>query len=163
LIGAAVIAAGVLAAGSAAHATARRDGGLARCGVGQLRFKVETQGENTTAWIGVRISDRGGPCRLSGSLTLAIYTGLHLALVKRNPITVNVSGSLGGSARSSALARSDLVVFNWSNWCGSAHPPPRIVARYKSAAVRSGLNTLPVCIDSAGRSTLTSAGQAFGL
>lgn len=120
------------------------------CLASQLRASVRTQGENTTAWIGVTLRNSGAACALSRAnrVLLAIERRGALARVHGNPLVLAPTGSIGpGGTR--------LLVADWSNWCG-----PRdsltLVVRLGAGTVRARFSTLPVCLGAGAPSKLVA-------
>jgi len=108
------------------------------CGASQLRLSVETQGESTTTWIGVRIRDLGRACVVSGAVELTVERAERPAAIEGNPLRLALTGSIGRGG--SRLVRAD-----WANWCG----PRRglsLRARYRGLSVRSRPRHVPVCL-----------------
>jgi len=98
-------------------------------------LSVQTQGENTTEWIGASLT----PC--GGSVTFTVERNGGAANVRGNPLRVAVRGTR-------------LVRVDWSNWCG-----PRtgltVVVRYGTLVMRVPARPLPLCLQPQMRSTLT--------
>jgi hypothetical protein len=122
-----------------------------RCLASQLRLSVRTQGENTTAWIGVTLRNAGAACMLSRAhgVSVTVERRGARALVRGNPLTLHPSGRMrAGGVR--------LLVANWSNWCG-----PRdaltLVVHLGAATVRTRFATLPVCLGARSPSKLLPA------
>jgi hypothetical protein len=126
---------------------------VARCGDSQLVPHVQTQGENTTAWIGLLVRNRGASCLLHGQASINLWRGQHLALVRGNPLTINVRGQL-------PRARTWLVVADWSNWCGTRNSI-RLTVRYRLARIHSTFSTLPVCLQARSPSRLVRVGSSL--
>jgi len=125
-----------------------RSGGLAGCRSEQLRLSVTSQGENTTAWIGVSIRSRGGNCSLGGVVTLNVLGAGRLLRIVGNPLRVRASGLLG--ADGTRHVRAD-----WSNWCGN-RSGLMLRAQYAARTVASVFSSLPVCLNAAQPSRLVS-------
>ncbi len=103
---------------------------LRPCAGTQLGISVRTQGENTSAWIGVTVQNRGGRCTAT-----------------RVPVTVTVPGSALTMHVSGTLEHggTQLLVAHWSNWCGST-VAIRVVVEAGSALAEAPVRPLPVCL-----------------
>jgi hypothetical protein len=110
------------------------------CALSKLRVSLETQGENTTAWIGVSLHNRGPACTLTrvDRVFLEIEVRGRRAHVAGNPLTLGARGRVGkGDTR--------LLISDWSNWCGSRRAIV-VVARVGAATDRAGFSVLPACL-----------------
>jgi hypothetical protein len=121
-----------------------------RCRGSQLALSVSTQGENTTAWIGVTLQDRGGPCvmrRPAGRTTLLVTEAGRRADVAGNPLTLFASGRLerGGTR---------LLIADWSNWCGPRRSI-RLRVTVGPIATTARFSMLPVCLERGQRSRIS--------
>ena len=119
-----------------------------RCSGSQLRLSVQTQGEKTTAWIGVTIRHPQNPCDLTGAMTFKIMRNGQLVRIEGNPLRVPVSTPVD-------MNGSHLVRADWSNWCGK-RPGLSLLVEYMGLATKSTFPTLPVCLDRARPSRLTA-------
>jgi hypothetical protein len=120
------------------------------CSLSQLRVSLATQGESTTAWIGVFLHNRGPACTFTrvDRVSLEIEVRGRRAHVEGNPLTLGARGRVGrGETR--------LLIADWSNWCGSRRAIV-LVARVGAATDRSGVSVLPVCLQSGRRSRLVA-------
>ena len=134
-------------AGAGGAASASSDGrSTAPCRWEPLRLSVETQGESTTTWIGVHLTNSGPACSLSGAATLTIEQLGRRARVAGNRLVLPLRGLIGRSH--ARLLRAD-----WDNWCGSRRGLSLRV-RYGRVAVLSWFSHLPACLDRSGRSRL---------
>ena len=102
----------------------------ARCTPQQLGVDVKTQGENTTAWIGVTVQNRSAPC-----------------VAMRVPVTVAVPGSRLTLDLTATLAHGGtrLLVLDWSNWCGG-RTRAHVVAYAGAAEAVVPVRPLPLCL-----------------
>jgi hypothetical protein len=119
------------------------------CASSQLAVSVQTQGENTTAWIGVTVQNRGGVCTLTkevGRVTLLVEVGARAAAVRGNPLALAATGRLlhGGTR---------LLIADWMNWCGSRRAV-RLAVSLGGSTTRAHFSTLPVCLQPAQPSRL---------
>jgi hypothetical protein len=124
---------------------------LAACKSAQLRTSVLTQGENTTAWIGVTVQNRGRACVLAravGRVSLLVEQSGHPANVGGNPLTLFASGALqrGGTR---------LLIADWGNWCGSRRAI-RLTVTLAGSTTRARFSILPVCLQPRRRSRLSA-------
>jgi hypothetical protein len=102
---------------------------------------VQTQGENTTAWSGVTVQNRGRACFLTravGRVSLLVEQDGRPANAKGNPLTLFASGRLqhGGTR---------LLIADWGNWCGSRRAI-RLAVTLAGSTTRARFTTLPVCL-----------------
>ena len=125
-----------------------RSGGVGGCRSEQLRLSVNAQGENTTAWIGVSIRNRGRSCSLGGVVTFDILGAGRLLRIAGDPLRVRTSGLLG--ADGTRHIRSD-----WSNWCGN-RSGLTLRVQYAARTVASVFTYMPVCLNAAQPSRLVS-------
>jgi hypothetical protein len=110
------------------------------CASSQLAVSVQTQGENTTAWIGVTVQNRGGACTLTskvGRVTLLVAVGGRPARVRGNPLTLIVTGRL-------LHAGTRMLIADWMNWCGSRRAV-RLAVSLDGSTKQAHFSTLPVC------------------
>ena len=108
----------------------------ANCASSQLRVSVQTQGVNTTAWIGVTVRNDGARCALRGSIRLTIERAGRRLAAHGNPLAIPARGVVG----------SRLFTADWSNWCGP-RAGLRLLVSYAGRTLRTRLNVLPVCLD----------------
>jgi hypothetical protein len=137
------------AAGAVASAGGDRSP-TASCRWDRLRWSIETQGENTTTWIGVELRNSGPACALSGAATLTIEQLGHPARVVGNPLRLPLHGLIGPG-------RERLLRADWDNWCGSRRGLSLRV-RYGRVGVLSRFSHLPVCLSRSGPSRLRVIG-----
>jgi hypothetical protein len=121
------------------------------CASSQLAVSVQTQGENTTAWIGVTVQNRGIACALTkdvGRVSLLVEQEGRPANVGGNPLTLFASGRLqhGGTR---------LLIADWGNWCGSRRAI-RLAVTLGGSTTRARFSTLPVCLQPRQRSRLSA-------
>jgi hypothetical protein len=121
------------------------------CASSQLAVSVQTQGENTTAWIGVTVQNRGRACVLAravGRVSLLVERDGRPANVKGNPLTLFASGRFqhGGTR---------LLIADWGNWCGSRWAI-RLAVTLAGSTTRARFSTLPVCLQPRQRSRLSA-------
>jgi hypothetical protein len=117
------------------------------CTSSQLALSVQTQGENTAAWIGVTVQNRGRACTITsvvGRVRLLIEVSGGRAEVAGNPLTLLASGRL-------AHGGTDLLIADWSNWCGPRRAI-RLAIILARATTRARFSVLPVCLQRAQRS-----------
>jgi photosystem II stability/assembly factor-like uncharacterized protein len=116
----------------------RPAGPPAPCTGAQLGVAARTQGENTTAWIGVWVRNRGRAC---------VATDVPVTIaVAGSRLTMHASGRLdhGGS---------QLLVADWSNWCGT-RAGVHVVATAGDAEAVVPVRPLPLCLQRGQRSRL---------
>ena len=111
------------------------------CASSQLAVSVQTQGENTTAWIGVTVQNHGRACVLAravGRVSLSVEQNGRPANVGGNPLTLFASGRVqhGGTR---------LLIADWGNWCGSRRAI-RLAVTLGRSTTRARFSTLPVCL-----------------
>jgi hypothetical protein len=135
---------------AAATPAVSRSGGVAGCRGEQLRLSVQSQGENTTAWIGVSIRNRGRRCRLDGVMTFKLLGAGRLLRIAGNPLRVRTSGLLG--ADGTRLVRAD-----WSNWCGN-RSGLTLRVQYAARTVTFAFAYFPVCLNAVQPSRLVAIG-----
>jgi hypothetical protein len=121
------------------------------CTRSQLAVSVQTQGENTTAWIGVTVQNRGRACvlaRIVGGFSVVVERDGRPANVKGNPLTLFASGRFqhGGTR---------LLIADWGNWCGSRRAI-RLAVTLAGSTTRVRFSTLPVCLQPRQRSRLSA-------
>ncbi len=121
------------------------------CASSQLAVSLRTQGENTTAWIGVTVQNRGRACALAravGRVSLLVERDGRPANVKGNPLTLFASGRFqhGGTR---------LLIADWGNWCGSRRAI-RLAVTLAGSTTRARFSTLPVCLQPRQRSRLSA-------
>jgi hypothetical protein len=133
---------------AAATPAVSRSGGAAGCGSEQLRLSVQSQGENTTAWIGVSIRNRGRGRNLDGVMTFKILGAGRLLRIAGDPLRVRTSGLLG--AHGTRLIRAD-----WSNWCGN-RSGQTLRVKYAARTVTFAFTYSPVCLNADQPSRLVS-------
>lgn len=80
---------------AAATPAVSQSGGVAGCRSEQLRLSVQSQGENTTTWIGVSIRNHGRSCKLDGVMTFKLLGTGRLLRIAGNPLRVRAAGLLG--------------------------------------------------------------------
>lgn len=105
-------------------------------------MSVNTQGENTTAWIGVTVRNEGAACVLpkgSAGIRLVIELGGRRAAVAGNPLTLSLSGGLMPEG-------TRLLIGDWRNWCGSRRGVS-LLASFSGSVIRSHFSVLPVCLN----------------
>jgi hypothetical protein len=122
-----------------ASATASNTRVVQQCSQSKLRMTVQSQGESSTAWIGVIIRNRQARCSLAGVMTIKIVRDGRLVKAAGNPLRVHVSGFL--SARGSYFVRAD-----WSNWCGK-RSGLRLLVAYAGRASGLRFAYSPRCIN----------------
>src|SRR5205085_2456370 len=85
----------------------------ARCNTARLVLRTQSQGVNTSAWLGVLVRNRGPACHLTGSASVGVrHRGRLVRTRRRNPIGIPVRAVI-------RPGRLWLVaVAYWSNWCG---------------------------------------------
>jgi hypothetical protein len=128
----------------------RRPSARRFCARSQLRVSLATQGESTTAWIGVSLRNRGPACTFTrvDRVSLEIEVRGRRAHVEGNPLTLGARGRVGqGETR--------LLIADWSNWCGSRRTIV-LVARVGAATDRAAFSVLPACLQSVRRSRLVA-------
>lgn len=123
---------------------------LPPCKSAQLGVSVQTQGENTTAWIGVTVQNHGRACVLTravGRVSLLVEQSGRPANVGGNPLTLFAMGRLqhGGTR---------LLIADWGNWCGSRRAI-RLAVSLGGSTTRAPFSTLPVCLQPRQRSRLS--------
>ena len=97
-----------------------------------------TQGEATTAWIGVRLRCGAVP------VTIAILERGRRAPVTGNPLTIRPR-------------RPGPVVADWSNWCG-ARRGLTLLVRAGGETIRTVFAVLPLCLQPRRASLLVVSG-----
>ena len=134
---AALTAAAALVAATAAHGSEA----VAPCALDALRLAVETQGESTTARIGISLrSSAARSCRLSAPVTVTILHAGRWAPVRGNPLRRLVSGVLARGFEKEVLAA------DWQNWC-AGQSGVRLVVSYGTLMNVQPLPVLPACLD----------------
>lgn len=110
------------------------------CTPTQLGVSVKTQGENTTAWIGITVQNRAAPC-----------------VAKRVPVTVAVPGSRLTMYASGTFDHggAKLLVADWSNWCGRSRVSVTVEAGTAEAV--APVRPLPVCLQRSQPSRLSAS------
>jgi len=121
------------------------------CASSQLAVSVQTQGENTTAWIGVTVQNHGRACVLAravGRVSLLVEQDGRPVNVGGNPVTLFASGRFqhGGTR---------LLIADWGNWCGSRRAI-RLAVTLGGSTTRARFSTLPVCLQPRQRSRLSA-------
>jgi hypothetical protein len=138
LLKSAASAAGKLLVGRLRHLL-QPAGRAGTCAADQVSTAAETQGENTTTWIGVTLQNQGAACRLRRiAVSIEIELAGRAAEVRGNPLTLHASARLyhGGT---------DLLVADWGNWCGSRRGIS-LVVRLAGRTLRRAVTPLPVCL-----------------
>ena len=143
----------VLIAVAAAVAVAVGEGGAAgagsTCAAARLRLSLSTQGTATQSVIVLSMLNRSASaCVVSGAVRFEVEQAGRPARISGNPITVRVHARLIPKR-----AQSVAHVW-WANWCGSRRGLD-VAARYDGVTVRSRFRSLPVCLSSSRRSTLS--------
>lgn len=121
-------------------------GQQAQCRSGQLHLVIETQGENTTAWMNVGVRNTGARCSAASVARLTITQSGKRAAVRGNPLVRHIQ-------RVFKQGRTTLIRADWSNWCGSRqHLGLR--ASFGELFAGEPFAVLPVCLSSKGHSRL---------
>ena len=109
-----------------------------RCRSGQLHLVVDTQGENTTAWISVGVRMTGPSCSSSGVVKLTIALSGKRAEIRGNPLSRRIQGVF--NHRQTTVVRAD-----WSNWCRSREGV-RLRVSFGDLITVEPFSVLPVCL-----------------